>query len=240
MLVTGQPQFKTQDDAGGGDGIPPIPEWQLELAALDDHLYELGGTNIDHTVRNVFVRLRIIFQRAQRTPLPPTRLHDLVCFVIHRLLPNTSNPQPSPPSECLRYAIILYMFIIQGTTYFSHVVVMNEILATFVKHLRSLESEANTTDSFYVWLLAIGLVASSGTPSHQWFLETAQKIAASLQLSIWQDILMHCKWILWLDMPEAETNFRPYWDAIIVSEDRLKSSSWDLDTSPSSLNAFPG
>ncbi|KAK2054787.1 hypothetical protein LY76DRAFT_619015 [Colletotrichum caudatum] len=125
MIVTGHPQFETQDDAGIGDGVPPPPEWQLDSAALHEDMSALGDAETDHTVRDAAVRLRYIFRRAaQQVPLAPARLHDLTCFVIHRLLLSMprggSDTHQSPASECARNAIILYMFIVQGPTYYSH------------------------------------------------------------------------------------------------------------------------
>ncbi|KAL4915244.1 hypothetical protein BDW62DRAFT_203844 [Aspergillus aurantiobrunneus] len=39
MIVTGRPQFSTQDDLGSGDGIPLVPEWQLDMKLVDDDLH---------------------------------------------------------------------------------------------------------------------------------------------------------------------------------------------------------
>ncbi|KAG7127753.1 hypothetical protein HYQ45_012395 [Verticillium longisporum] len=58
MLIMGHPQFETQDDAGIGDGIPPIPEWQLEPVGLDDGHVDLAPYEIDYAVSNVVGRLR--------------------------------------------------------------------------------------------------------------------------------------------------------------------------------------
>ncbi|KAJ0160374.1 hypothetical protein CTA2_8087 [Colletotrichum tanaceti] len=91
MIVTGRPQFDTQNDTGIGDGVPPPPEWQSDPAAPYEEQQQLAGwlgddLETDPEVRNVLARLRGISRRANRVPLAPTRLHDLACFVIHRLL----------------------------------------------------------------------------------------------------------------------------------------------------------
>ena len=220
MLIMGHPQFPTQNDAGIGDGIPPISEWQLDPATLNDDLPELNNVNLDYEVRNVLIRLQNAFQRAQQIPFPTTRLHDLTCFVVHRLLlsaPDTTNDEPllSPINECIRYAIILYMFIIQGPTYYSHAVIFNTILTQFMEQLKQLQLTAQMYDSVDVWLLSVGMVASTGTLHYQWLLEKAQGVAASLPLENWNNVLTRIKDVLWLDTLQAECIFRSHWDAIL-------------------------
>jgi hypothetical protein len=213
----GRPEFETQDDVGIGDGIPPIPEWQLDSTALLDDLSEFT-IDVDYAVRNVFIRLRNVFQRAQRIPFPTTRLHDLTCFVVHRLLlsaSDTTNPRSSPITECIRYAIVLYMFIIQGPTYYSHAVILNTMVTRFMAHLKQLESTPRVYGSLDVWLLAIGMVTSTGTTHNPWFMETARAMAASLQLANCNDALIRIKSVLWLGTLRGEDIFRPHWDAIL-------------------------
>ncbi|KAK4195978.1 hypothetical protein QBC40DRAFT_210408 [Triangularia verruculosa] len=222
LLVMGHPQFDTQDDVGIGDGIPPIPEWQLDSPIVDDKLSTLS---IDLPVKNVLIRLRRVFQRTQSgAPFPNTRLHDLTCFVVHRLLssaPNhTTDPPASPISECLRYGIVLYMFIIQGPTYFSHAVIMNTLVASFVQHLEQLESSAHR--DINIWLAAVGLVASTGTPHYQWFVERAQRVVATTtttsQPQSWVNTLACIKNVLWLErLPHRDDIFRPHWDMVFDS-----------------------
>lgn len=231
MLVMGHPQFETQSDIGIGDGIPPISEWQLESSAPHDDLPELSSIDVDYAVKNVLIRLRNAFKRAQHIPLPATRLHDLTCFTVHRLLslaPNTVNPQLSPVTECIRYAIILYMFVIQGPTYYSHAVIMDTLVSRFTEHLKELESISRVYCSFSVWFVAVGLAASTGTTHYHWFVERAQEIAASLQLGSWNDVLVRIKSILWLETLQGENTFRPHWDAILGAENGSLPSDVDL------------
>jgi len=240
MLIMGHPQFETQDDDGIGDGIPPIPEWQLDSTALDDDLSKLSSIDVHYAVMNVLIRLRNVFQRAQRIPFPTTRLHDLTCFVVHRLLLSAShmaNPQSSPIAECIRYAIILYMFIIQGPTYYSHAVILNAIVTRFMEHLKQLESTPRVYDSLDVWLLAIGMVASTGTTHYQWFMERARAVAASLQLGNWNDALVRIKSVLWLEILQGEDIFRPHWDAILSAANQPGPPDFTVYVSPSSTGA---
>ncbi|POR33131.1 Uncharacterized protein TPAR_06667 [Tolypocladium paradoxum] len=240
MLVMGHPQFETQDDVGIGDGIPPIPEWQLDSTALHDHLSELSSIDVDYAVRNVFIRLRNVFQAAQRIPFPTTRLHDLTCFVVHRLLlsaSDTANHRSSPITECIRYAIILYMFIIQGPTYYSHAVILTTIVTRFMEHLKQLESTPRVYDSLGVWLLAIGMVASTGTTHYQWFMVRARAMAASLQLGNWNDARVRIKSFLWLETLQGEDIFRPHWDAILSAANQPGPPDFAVCDSLSSAGA---
>ncbi|KAI0130363.1 hypothetical protein BJ170DRAFT_731842 [Xylariales sp. AK1849] len=221
MLIMGYPQFETQDDVGIGDGIPPIPECRI---------------NVDYAVRNVFMRLLNVFQRAQRIPFPPTQLHNLTCFVVHRLLlsaSDTPNPESSPITECIRYAIILYMFIIHGPTYYSHAVILHMIVSRFMEHLKQLELTPRVYGSLDVWLLAIGMVSSTGTTNYQWFTERSRAMASSLDVDNWNDAVVRIKNVLWLGTLQGEDLFRPHWDAILGSSYELGRPDFTLCVSPS-------
>lgn len=232
MLVMGHPQFPTQDDVGNGDGIPLVPEWQLDMSTDDPYLQSTLDLIDDVQVRNAFARLRNVFNRAHQLPLSSTRLHDLACFVIHRLLatntissssiPSTSPSSPStsissPITESIRYTTILYMFIIHGPTYYSHDFIMGTIVTKLITSLINLDSISRFPVSIDIWFLAIGLVASSNTPNYQWFSERAQTIVHPLQIQSWDDVVMHVKTVLWLETPQAEAVFRTHWDAILPS-----------------------
>ncbi|KAJ5915643.1 hypothetical protein N7466_011576 [Penicillium verhagenii] len=239
MLIMGYPQFETQDDVGLGDGIPCIPEWQLDATALDD-LSGFNNLDIDYDVWNVFIRLRSVLERSQRAPFSSTQLHDLTCFVIHRLLlsaPNMETAQPSPITESLRYAIILYMLIIQGPTYYSHAVIMNTMVTRFVECFKQLESTPRVYDSLDVWLISIGLLTSANTIHYQWFVERAQIVSAYLQLRDFNDALVQIKSVLWLEAPQGDENFRSHWDSILYVENTLESLQLTFSVSPSRSSA---
>ncbi|KAJ5375103.1 Protein of unknown function DUF3468 [Penicillium concentricum] len=235
MVIMGHPQFETQNDFGIGDGIPPIPEWQFDSITHDDQLFDLSTIEVDYAVSNVFNRLRNIFQRACNIPFPATQLHDLTCFVIHRLLlsaPGTTIPPLSPMTESIRCAIILYMFIAQGPTYYSHAVILNTIVIRFMEHLEHLASTPCVYDSLDVWFTAVGLVASAGTAHHRWFMNRAQDVAASLQLDNFSDTLVHIKAVLWLEKPQSEDLFRSYWDTVFNCTDQSVLSDFSVSVSP--------
>ncbi|KAL2855228.1 hypothetical protein BJX68DRAFT_253827 [Aspergillus pseudodeflectus] len=263
MLVMGHPQFNTQDDHGIGDGIPIVPEWQMDLTSgsssppLGPSLL-IDELDIDPPVKNVLLRLRAAFDRARNTPFQSTRLHDLTCFVIHRLLLSaphcTTQPQirTSPATEAIRYAIILYMFIIHGPTYYSHAVIMDAIVGRFIASLTALDLDGahHTPDAYSldIWSTAIGLVASAGTPSYSWFLRRAQSLIncpvsySGLQgFQTWGDVQVHIKSILWMETPQAEGIFRPHWDALLAASSTTETSICGGRMSPemSSVSAPP-
>lgn len=214
MVIMGQPQFETQNDLGIGDGIPPIPEWQLEPAdnnKLDNEL------PIDPTVSNVFNRLRNVFHRARTIPFSSTQLHDLTCFVIHRLLAPT-DPLSSyePTSECIRFAIILYMLTIHGPSYYPHAMMLNTIVARFKEQLERRDYSAYSSDSIDIWFCSIGLVASSGSDDYQWFVEEARQKADSLGLQSCEEAMARTRSILWLESSYGEEIFSPHWDAVLT------------------------
>lgn len=216
MLIMGHPQFDTQDDAGSGHGIPPIPEWQFDPAVPHEDLSLLSGLDVDNDVVQTLTRLRGVFQRAQRVPLTSTRLHDMTCFVIHRLLLSSSEtPVSSPLTESIRHGIILYLFTIQGPTYFSHAVIFHQILNRFTAHLKQLDLIHHTHDPIDVWFLAVGMVAATGTPQYPWFLERARAVAALLYLNTWDDVSFRITSVLWLETRQSESIFRPHWDAVL-------------------------
>lgn len=237
MLVMGHPQFETQDDSGVGHGIPPVSEWQLDFSPIQDDIAKFTDVEVDFEVRNVFLRLRNIFKRADQVPFPTTQLHDLTCFVVHRLLltiTDVTASLSSPMTECVRYAIILYMFIIHGPTYYSHAVILNSMIIRFIQHLDQLEEKARSDGLLDVWLVAVGMVSSTGTAHHPWFVGRARVVAESIPLKNWEESLIRIKSILWLETPQGEDIFRPHWDAIFGTSSQPGSP--DSRTNGSSSN----
>ncbi|KAL6859516.1 hypothetical protein J3F83DRAFT_749255 [Trichoderma novae-zelandiae] len=236
MLVMQAPQFPTKDDAGCGNGISAIPQWQLASADAETRDEILGSLNITPAMSNVLSRLRGIFHHSWHSGLTNTQLHDLTCFVVHRLLllppftdTNTgadahANPVQPAASECLRYATALYMLIIHGTTYYSHVGFANAIILRLRYHLAALQAAAaaSTTDHvtgpLEIWALSVGMVATAGNgPSrdHEWFADQARASAAALGVSKWDDVVSHLQAILWARMPQEEL-FRQEWERAFV------------------------
>lgn len=212
MILTGFPQFETQDDLGAGDGISSISEWYLSQPLSGP--VDIENLILDEPVANIFYRLRNLSHAAQQLPLSTTKFHDLTCFVVHRLLPACSDLSCSASTGVMRYALILYMLIIHGTTYYPHTLVLNQALAQFVKFYEQSELVFHTQCALQVWLLAIGMVASIGTSHYPRLAGKARTIAASMRMCTWDQVFIHVKSILWFDTVPGETGFRPHWDAI--------------------------
>lgn len=239
MLILGHPQFPVQDDGGTGEGIPPIAEWLLCSGGLeDDTIPELNWIIDNDTVRTALVRLRYVFRRAEAEPFSGTKIHDLALFVTHRLLlsaPDTEDLNSSPVSECIRYALILYMFMIQGPTYYSHLVIQSSILTKFTVHLEHLESISHEYDSLDIWLLMIGMVASAGTPNYSDFTRKTRDACDYLKLTDFYDVLTYMKSICWLGDTRGEELLRTHWDAAQSNDSPLKVAERALALTPSGL-----
>lgn len=229
MLVAGSPQFDTQDDFGGGNGVSAIPEWQCQFAMENQNLdlLNLDTLGLDPIVANTVNRLRSVFNIFQTSDgalmLSTTDLHDLTCFMLHRLLslpPLTGlDILSTATSECLRYAVSLYMFIIHGSTYYSHANMLNILLIRFEHHIDPLLSSSERQDSLLVWFLSIGAVASLGMNESQWFYERLTTISITLELKYWADVERHLKQVLWLETP-LQILFQQTWEEIIKSNSR--------------------
>lgn len=235
MLVMEAPQFPTKDAAGDGDGISAIPQWQLASIDAESQGGTLGALDFTPTMNDILSRLRRILHHSLHSSLTNTQLHDLTCFVVHRLLllpPFTetitdadANPSRLAASECLRYATALYMLIIHGTTYYSHVGLANAIIRQLRYHLVALQEGTAATsitahchDSLEIWALSVGMVASAVNGllrDHEWFTDQALATAAALGVRKWDDVVSHLQAILWARMPQEEL-FRQEWERAFV------------------------
>lgn len=210
MLVMGHPQFKTQDDIGVGDGIPPIPEWQIEATSSDNSSERLIDMEVSDDVMNVLNRLRNVFERANRVSFTNTQLHDLTCYVVHRLLlsiPDAQKSNLSPMTESIRYTILLYLFIVQGPTYYSHAVMLNSLVARLIQSLQQLQSTLHKNGPLDVWFTLIGMVASAGTTHYLWFSQKARELVDTLHIAGASEVLDKAKSFLWLDVPQGDYIF---------------------------------
>lgn len=217
-MVTGAPQFQTQDDFGSGDGIDSILQWQLASMAPDVQEGTLDDLDIDPLVRNILVRLRSIFHQPQISCLTTTELHDLTCFVVHKLLllppRSPSHPRQLSTSECLRYTLVLYMLTIHGTTYYSHHHLVNTILLQLKGYYVALNHANYSHGSLEIWVSSVGMLVSTSTTDYQWFTDQAYAAAVALSLHTWEDVLTHLQSVLWMGT-QQEGALREKWEEII-------------------------
>lgn len=230
MLVTGSPQFDAQDDFGDGEGVCAIKEWQSQFSTEDQKpdLLDFCALGFDPMLGNTVNHLRTVFGvfQAQDHPviLSTTDLHDLTCFTLHRLLslPSLTGVDylSTNTSECLRYGISLYMFIVHGPTYYSHANLLNALVLQLEHYLNPLLSFFVQQDSLLVWFLSVGAVASIGTSESQWFRGRAATVSLALEVRSWPDVEAHLKRVLWLETATATTTrvlFEHTWEDIITS-----------------------
>ena len=176
--------------------------------------------SLDPAVDDILHRLRMLSNKDGPFDLSTTDFHDLVCFVLHRLLDTQMNAQhsatpPSTTSECFRLALALYLLAVHGPTYFSHARLQYSLMQQLKQHLGNiLQSRDTTHSSLTMWLLSVGVVASHGTSDCQEFTTQASRAAVSLGVYVWKDALFHLKKILWFDSQQAERLFRQGWDNV--------------------------
>ncbi|KAH8690744.1 hypothetical protein BGW36DRAFT_432534 [Talaromyces proteolyticus] len=217
MLVTEAPQFQIQDDSGLGNGIAPTPQWRLALTGSDLQHLSLHDLKIDPTISNALVRLRTIFRHERVSHMTSTDLHDLACFVLHKLLllsPLSSEiPEQSAVSECMRYAIALYMLSIHGTTYYSHDNLANDMILKLKRHIEALVGTDYMNSSAGIWVLSVGLVATTGTPYRKWFIAQTCTVAMALGLHTWEEVLVRLETVFWTRTQQEEL-VRRKWEEI--------------------------
>lgn len=237
MIVTGLPQFEVQNDYGNGDGIAPIDQWEYALGSVYDDPDHLGsrGLGLDPSIEAIFVRLQNVlnptYDLESRTFLNTNELHDLTCFVLHKLLLPFPT-QLTTMSECVRYAMAIYMFVVHGPTYYSHAAILRQIALTFQKHLQALAQFPDMNVSLFIWCLSVGMSASIGTDAQEWFHNHATNNSHSLGIKTWDDVKSCLVGIFALDT-RSEAMFRGAWDPI------LDSNSVELPDEPNtSLRMF--
>lgn len=219
MLVTEAPQFEIQDDSGLGTGIASSSQWQLALTGPDPLDLTIDDIEIDPTISNILIRLRNIFHHERVSTLTNTDLHDLTCFVLHKLLLlsplSSDNPKQSAVSECFRYAIALYMLTIHGTTYYSHEFLANNMIRQLKGHLEPLLLTDYMRSSVGVWILSVGLAATVGTPHRKWFISQACTAAMALGLQTWEEVLVRLETVFWTRAQQQEDGVRHKWEEIL-------------------------
>lgn len=232
MLVTGSPQFEAQDNFGGGNGVCAIHQWQcsFSMESSGSNLLDLDALCLDPVLKNILIRLRSIFGQCKmsgdKVTLSTTDLHDLTCFILHRLLHlphfTSVDSQSATTSECLRYGAAIYMFLIHGPTYYSHANILNSLVLQLKHHLDSLISSDGSQESLLLWVLSVGNVASIGTNERPWFRGQAAAVSAALGIRCWEDVEVHLKRVLWLES-RCRLLFKQTWEDIVASSSSSQS-----------------
>lgn len=194
------------------------------MASKNPALLDFDALGLDPVLTNTLNCLRSVFcvsRKAQHTvALSTTHLHDLTCFTLHRLLslPPLTRPDSlsTNTSECLRYGVSLYLFVIHGPTYYSHARILNNLVIQLKQYLYPLLSSEECQNPLFIWLLSVGAVASIGTNESHWFSERIAAASIALGVRCWEDIEKHLRRVIWL-----ETNppilFQQTWDKFTIS-----------------------
>jgi hypothetical protein len=179
----------------------------------------LTKLHLDPEIGDIFFRLRSVFHVSWPQCLTTTDLHDLTIFVLHKLLtwsPKATQTDLCPvvaASQCVRYAVAIYMLILQGPAYFSHA----HLQANLVSHLRHHLDSILTLPLLHhgpltLWMLSVGMVASHDTPEHYWFTSKAKTLVNTLHLHTWDDFVSCFGEVLWSRMQRAELLFQTRWE----------------------------
>lgn len=216
------PQFPAQDGMGSGTGMAPIAQWQQVATTAQDCLQSpLGFIHIDPTIHDIFSRLRTMLHNPEDYNLSSTDFHDLVCYILHRLLWETSHlaikesEDSLSISESIRYALVLYLLTLHGPTYFSHAQLQYITTLKLKFHLeQSLAWLLPSFGSLTLWLLSVGMIASEGSIENEWFVAQAAEAAAGLEVSTWEELIPQLEELLWSKTPQMEFLFKERWMAI--------------------------
>ena len=224
LLVTGSPQFEAQDEYGTGNGVWSIQQWQsnLPVEQPSPELLVFGELGLDPILEHTITAVQSIFsaRRSSNNPgeLSTTDLHDLTCFFLHRLLglhPFTGDDSRSAhTSECLRYGVSIYMFLVHGPTYYSHASILHSLLLQLKLHLESLIT-SKPQNAFLLWLLSVGAVAATETNESKWFRERVTALSTEMGIQYWEDFKAHMERILWFKA-RAQVLFQQMWEEIIT------------------------
>lgn len=222
MVVMQSPQFTVQDRLGDGEGIAPIPQWHQATPNNRSHITsQLDNFSLDPAISDTFFRLHSLLHDPQLFAMSSTDLHDLACYVLHKLLSepiqsgNLDDFLPSVASECLRYAMALYVLIIHGPAYFPHSELQYNTTMRLKHHLdKYFALPQPEHDELGLWLLSIGAVASENTNNSGWYMTQARRIAIALNVSTWEEIKNHLQKVLWFDIQHAEYDFQRHWTEI--------------------------
>jgi hypothetical protein len=213
------PQFDTQNDPSVGDGIHSIPQWLGVSTPPGDVPSRVNERDLDPEIRDVLFRLGHVFHASQPHGLSTTDLHDLTCFVLHKLLAwspqaeQFSSSESVTTSQCVRYAVVIYMLMIHGPAYFSHKYLQATLVSELQGHLGGiLDSLMVCHRPLALWMLLVGVVASHGTSEYYWFTTQVKILVELLQLYDWEDVVSCLEEVLWFKTKRAERLFQSRWE----------------------------
>lgn len=108
----------------------------------------------------------------------------------------------------------LYMLVIHGTTYYSHMPLANRIMNQLKNHLEALAQTSFIHDPSWLWLLSIGTVTTMSVADYQWLTDQALIASRGLELYTWKHVCRHLQSILWMETHRGDI-FRQKWEEIL-------------------------
>jgi hypothetical protein len=217
MIVTQYPQFTTQDETGNGDGISPISQWHEAVELCDDFDFSML---LDPVIDDILRRLGSLFHNPEHFALSTPEFHDLICFVLHRLLTfEATGSLQNGVSESVRVATALYLLILHGPTYFSHAGLQYQLVQELMGCLDGSFTEISSTHvALATWLISVGLVATKDTPQNLWFKAKASESAQILGVHDWNGLLNCLRAVLWMPKDHTEQEFRGAWEPLWATD----------------------
>lgn len=227
LLVTGYPQFQLHDDTCYSEEATLTNNTKETNTRVHDEL-DFAAMDIDPAVASVLTRLRDTLHRGgtQATPNNSTissisDRQDVASLAIHRLLLITPCPvemdsDSAITSETIRYGASIFMFIVHGPTYYSHLSILKELVCKLKSCLTSMLAAQGSHPTLMLWLVSVGMISSIGTQENEWFIFQASIISLKLGYWKWEDVETSLKRVLWHD-GTAGTMFQQAWRPILDS-----------------------
>lgn len=221
LIITCSPQFQIQDEVGLRGGISPISHWYTAPTVQHKEMFSVDGVELDPIITGIMVRVGSVLG----LELTGTELHDLTCFVLHKLLLlpalAATDATATAISECLRYAAALFMLLLHGTTYYSHHELTAALQMQLKGHLRQVLGTNYIYSAAGIWILSIGMAISndslsSSTEDIQWFTDQAYVAKSALGLHTWEDVLSCLEKVLWVRTWQHGAGLvRQGWDEVL-------------------------
>jgi hypothetical protein len=213
------PQFDAQNDPLVEDGIHSIPQWLGAMTMTTDRQpLCLTDLDLDPDIRDVLLRLRNVFNASVPRGLSTTDLHDLTIFLLHKLLvwspqaTHLHSSEAAATSQCVRYAIVLYMLIIHGPAYFSHAHLQVNLVSHLRTHVEGILAPLSAHHTrLALWMLFVGMTASHETPDYDWFTIQVKILADLLHVRAWKDVVFCLEEVLWYQTQRAELLCQARW-----------------------------
>ena len=111
--------------------------------------------------------------------------------------------------------MVLYMMILHGTTYYSHMDLANALILRLKENLLLLASTNYPHDPLETWIVSVAMAATVGNTEYKWFMDRAYTVRLALDLQAWEDVLAQLESVLWVST-DHEKDFREAWEEVLL------------------------